>query len=649
MRASQQIALLGTKPDLFRADFNFGLEGWTVTDTESKLSVANGMLVCSGGKASPAWGDPAIVSTTLWAWQPGLTVEGQLTPGQTNLFGPMLGFFPSTTPDATPDLALYWRNDGILYARAGTSARYAGVAYSAAASYRGRVAIISPTLAGCYVSRNGGVSYDLIWLDPTVSASVWAAIQNNAAAFTADYVRFYRGAVPQPLLQVTCPAITPTLSGVELVTNGGMETGNPPTSWDISNAATLAGVADERTGGAGIQSLEATRGTGNPVASQAITTAIGTWYLASGWLKNGTATELTFKVNGPVLGDVNCAVVSVTTWTQRKIAFRAVDASGMTMQSRVVGVATNTGRFDDHSIQALVAASLYGTGYDLGRKATIIDCTPPSVPTNAQAGMFSHATADKKYGLPSYINTSDGKWYLDKYDSELIGPTKGNGGFETAGAGGADVHASWSENTNGGKGTITDETTRVNSGGHALKLTNVTDQSWDTQQFAVVPGQSYSYTIYTCGDAVGYYRFADVTGGWADIVAKVSTGKTGTAYQSVTGTFVAPAGCVLVGIQVFSPSTPGGIAYFDDVLVEAVTQPIITNLASGSVTYGATKVGRLVAVPTTGNNYSLGAYYDGALVGSITADQDLTLFGTYVYDWRTQDCGQTTLTAYGGM
>ena len=32
----------------------------TVTDTENKISIADGKLTFSGGKASPAWGDPAI-------------------------------------------------------------------------------------------------------------------------------------------------------------------------------------------------------------------------------------------------------------------------------------------------------------------------------------------------------------------------------------------------------------------------------------------------------------------------------------------------------------------------------------------------------------------------------------------------------------
>lgn len=58
---------------------------------------------------------------------------------------------------------------------------------------------------------------------------------------------------------------TPTV-GSELVTNGRMESGDPPTGWTPLNSATFSAAADERTGGIGTQSLNAAIASGNPLA-----------------------------------------------------------------------------------------------------------------------------------------------------------------------------------------------------------------------------------------------------------------------------------------------------------------------------------------------------------------------------------------------
>lgn len=47
----------GTIPGTYATD---GVNVRTPTDTESKLTIAGGALVCAGGKAAPAWGDPGL-------------------------------------------------------------------------------------------------------------------------------------------------------------------------------------------------------------------------------------------------------------------------------------------------------------------------------------------------------------------------------------------------------------------------------------------------------------------------------------------------------------------------------------------------------------------------------------------------------------
>jgi hypothetical protein len=78
-------------------------------------------------------------------------------------------------------------------------------------------------------------------------------------------------------------AINTPVPGPELLTNGNMETADPPSSWTAVNA-TLDGVADERTGGGGSQSLDVLRTSGTGSAKQQITGLPG-FYRFTGWLK----------------------------------------------------------------------------------------------------------------------------------------------------------------------------------------------------------------------------------------------------------------------------------------------------------------------------------------------------------------------------
>jgi len=155
------------------------------------------------------------------------------------------------------------------------------------------------------------------------------------------------------------------------------------------------------------------------------------------------------------------------------------------------------------------------------------------------------------------------------------GNLSANPGFETAGGGGADVFASWTETA--GDGTIERTTTagEFRSGVAAAKLTAgaTPTQSPKIDQYTVViPGQSYTLSFWCRGDGTNAGRF------WlwdnsnsATLKAIASTGVTGTAYEQVTYTFTAPAGCVLILFNYRAPDVTGGIAYFDDVSVVAVS------------------------------------------------------------------------------
>ncbi len=140
-----------------------------------------------------------------------------------------------------------------------------------------------------------------------------------------------------------------------------------------------------------------------------------------------------------------------------------------------------------------------------------------------------------------------------------------NGGFETAGAGGADIWGTWSETA--GNGALADEAVLVHGGSHAAKLTAGAAANTEvTNTIAVVPGKDYSLNFWTEGDGTngGRYAVYDVTNA-AYIVAVTATGITGAAYAQINRGFTTPASCVSIRIELWCPTANGGIAYFDDV------------------------------------------------------------------------------------
>lgn len=144
-----------------------------------------------------------------------------------------------------------------------------------------------------------------------------------------------------------------------------------------------------------------------------------------------------------------------------------------------------------------------------------------------------------------------------------------NGGFETAGGGGADIWATWVETA--GDGALADEGVLVHSGAHAAKLTaGATANTQVRQTLTVRPGQTMELVLWARGDgaAQGRYRVRDLTAA-ADIIAPTPTGVVGAAYVEVSAGFVVPAGCVSIGIDLMCAVGAGGICYFDDVAVWA--------------------------------------------------------------------------------
>lgn len=140
-----------------------------------------------------------------------------------------------------------------------------------------------------------------------------------------------------------------------------------------------------------------------------------------------------------------------------------------------------------------------------------------------------------------------------------------NPGFETAGAGGADVFAGWTEFVD--NGAIADETGTYHWGAHSMKLTAGAGKTTRVRQlWTVAATQTYRLTFWTRGDGTygGRYSVYDETN-TAFITNITATGVVTTTWTPIVATFTVPANCTSVGVRFYCPNTDTGVAYFDDI------------------------------------------------------------------------------------
>lgn len=182
--------------------------------------------------------------------------------------------------------------------------------------------------------------------------------------------------------------ITPT-AGSEILTNGNMESGDPPSSWTaISN--TLDGVADERTGGAGAQALDTlTSGAAFGRARQVITATVGTWYALAGYVKRiaGGSGRIAFvQSTGEIV--IQQRTSSSASWTLLDVTARAPVTSMQVWLGNVTAASGEDHRFDDVSLKALTLSTLFATinngltHCDVSAKATLVAGTHAGVVAN---------------------------------------------------------------------------------------------------------------------------------------------------------------------------------------------------------------------------------------------------------------------------
>lgn len=141
-----------------------------------------------------------------------------------------------------------------------------------------------------------------------------------------------------------------------------------------------------------------------------------------------------------------------------------------------------------------------------------------------------------------------------------------NPGFEVS------TGADYSDWTEDGSGTITNETTLQHNGSQCPKITHDgANNKWVYQDITVVSNTNYILTFFTRGDGsvAGLYRIRDLNTP-ADIVAQVTTGVSGTDWIQVRVEFTTNNPNTSIRIFFQSPSTAGD-AYFDTVHLQTAS------------------------------------------------------------------------------
>jgi hypothetical protein len=152
-------------------------------------------------------------------------------------------------------------------------------------------------------------------------------------------------------------AVIPTGLGTELVTNGGFETGNPPTGWLTYGATppTITQVTDNRPLSTGTKAINALS-TGVGGIYRAVSFVSGHKYLVSFWAKNtdleaGIYISLLLDTFAEITGTSN--TVTAISWTNKELVYNcAENASYIAIQP--IGTAGKSGRIDDISVREII-------------------------------------------------------------------------------------------------------------------------------------------------------------------------------------------------------------------------------------------------------------------------------------------------------
>ena len=353
-------------------------------------------LTFAGGLSSPALGDPGIWYSAVTR-AAGRTLLGTLTIADVTKsveFG-----FDTAATGALGASAFRVTADTLLTYNLGVAGPVVFVPADATA-YQFAIVLRS---TGTYYFVKGGVFtyWTLVWIGSSDNtATVYPGISNYDAAFTADNIRiptklwlptslcydtFARADAAIGTSETTGPdgqtvtarawtgatwtistnaAInTPSTTGGELITNGNMEAGDPPTGWTPVNG-TPSQVADERTGGGGTKSINLLATGAYPRLQQVTSAAVGTWFTCSTWHKwisGNTLLNISHR-DAFATAYSGVSVSATSSWAMATFTSRmCVVTDNISMYRNSALLDSGEVRFDDVSVLALSLPTLFAS------------------------------------------------------------------------------------------------------------------------------------------------------------------------------------------------------------------------------------------------------------------------------------------------
>jgi len=423
-----------------------GVNTRTDVDTDSKLTQSDSKLNLAP-HSTPAWGDPG-------RWYDAQTREAGLVllgtvkiDDVTNLCE--FGFDAGQSGVLTVN-ALRVTSDTIVPYDSGSAGP--AVAVPADATEYRLAVVLRSTGAFYYIKGGAFTSWTLLWISDTDNtATVYPAAITNSATLTVDNMRISKTRwLDVPLLSDGFGSAGPitesdglghaegvagglgsggggmvyepntwtsdgskassniTLRG-ELLENGNMETGDPPTGWvPQGGPPVLDGVADERTGGAGIQSMDVAMGGGDfwGRAYRAAASTLGTWYQMTGWVRNVDAVEGWLALWESTVSAISeGARVAGINWVQSVVTGRATGANVYAYCRIRAAVNGNSCRFDDVSIKEIPLSDCF-LAQDAGTPDVLVS-NPAIVTAGTQGG--AHVRLDDAANPANFIiATHDG-------------------------------------------------------------------------------------------------------------------------------------------------------------------------------------------------------------------------------------------------
>lgn len=322
-------------------------------------------------------------------------------------YGPIVGFLSDNAGAASNWVGVVYFSNGTFLVANTSGGTIQPPGTLAAGSYWA-LAILSTTSSFAYLSFDEGLTFKLLGVNTRTSDPVYATISNYSAPWQIARATVFLTTPRSPVISTTV-AVTPTVGPAELLTNGNMETGDPPTSWitNVTFPATLTANADARGGAQSIQI--ARNGVNSFQAQQSVAGTAGVWYRFAAWGKKNDATYfyLVMRTFADGANLYSSTTYENVNFTEQTGVARATDAGIIAiLKGYSPGADGVSVRFDDASLMALTTITTLAG--DAGTKEGVFDFAPATVSAGYQGGGDCCADAGGTYYLRAWIDRTAG-------------------------------------------------------------------------------------------------------------------------------------------------------------------------------------------------------------------------------------------------